>query len=88
MSKHRVCVTQWIEVEVDESKFDAAFMEEFTSNFYSYDTIQEHACHLAQLHARGLADNHDFIEGYGTAKDMGIKFRQIDGDEDYEGTQP
>lgn len=85
MTKHLVVVTQWVEVELDETKFDAVFMKEFTENFYSYYTIPEHACHLAQLHARGLADNLDFIEGYGPAKDMGIRFRVRDGEEDYEG---
>lgn len=85
MSKHRVVVTQVIYVEMDESKFDDAFMGEFTDNFYPYDTIEEHACHLAQLHARGIADDHDFIEGYGPASDMGIKFQHVDGDEEYTG---
>lgn len=85
MSKHVVRVTQWIEVEMDEAKFDAAFMEEFTSHFYPYDTIPEHAQHLAQMFARGVADNGDFIEGYGPAKEMGIAFRHVDGEKEYEG---
>ena len=85
MAKHLVRVTQWVEVDMDEAKFDDAFMEEFTDNFYPYDTIEKHACHLAQLHARGIYFNGDFIEGYGPAADMGISFHIKDGDEDYEG---
>lgn len=83
--KHLVRVTQLVEVEIDEAKFDAEFMKEFTDSFYPYDTIPQHAMHLAQLHARGIADNHDFIEGYGPAKDMGIKFQIVEGGEEYEG---
>ena len=88
MAKHLVRVTQWVEVTMDEAKFDAEFMDEFTTSFFPYDTIEEHACHLAQLHARGVADDRDFIEGYGPAEDMGISFRVTDGEEDYEGEKP
>lgn len=30
---------------------------------------------LAQLHAREICDDDSFIEGYGPAQSMGIKFR-------------
>lgn len=70
-----VAVTQYVEVTIDETKFDEAFMEEFRDSFYkTFDTTDKHIEHLAQLHARGIVDNLDFIEGYGPAKDMGIKF--------------
>jgi hypothetical protein len=82
MRKIIVAVTQTVEITLDEKKFDAAFMEEFRQSFYSYDTIEEHAEHLAQLHARGVVEldcySPAFIEGYGNQRDMGIKARTID----------
>ncbi|MBO9580348.1 MAG: hypothetical protein J7498_05605 [Sphingobium sp.] len=73
MTKFTVDVTQRIEVELDAEKFDDAFMEEFRASFYPFDTIEDHAQHLAQLHARGLVDwLPSFIEGYGPSNDMGI----------------
>jgi hypothetical protein len=76
--KKYITVTQTIEVQVDETKFNQEFMEEFQAIFYPFKTIDEHLKHLAQLYARGLNDNGDFIEGYGYADDMGIKFRNTD----------
>jgi hypothetical protein len=72
--KKLVEVRQWVEVEVDESKFTKHFMKEFRRYFYPFYTIDDHIEHLAQLYARGIADQYNFIEGYGEAKDMGIKF--------------
>lgn len=63
-----------VTVEVDETKFDEEFMAEFRDYMYPFDTIEEHMEHLAQLNARGLADNCSFIEGYGEASEFGIKF--------------
>jgi hypothetical protein len=73
--KKRVFVSQEVEVEVDETKFDEAFMQEFRESFYNFHTLDEHIEHLAQLMGRGLATGYsdDFIEGYGRAKDMGIR---------------
>jgi hypothetical protein len=73
-----VTVTQIVLVTIDESKFDATFMAEFRASFYPFTTVNEHLEHLGQLFARGLADNGDFIEGYGPAKDMGIRFKIVD----------
>lgn len=75
-----VLVTHVIKVTVDESKFDETFMKEFRDNYYNFQTVDEHLEHLAQLYARGMVgDSSDcFIEGYGLAKDMGIKF--VEGD--------
>lgn len=73
-------VTQTVEVELDETKFDADFMQEFRDGFYDFDTIEEHAEHIAQLHARGLFDGgsyDEFIEGYGPSQDMGIRARVV-----------
>lgn len=81
MSKRIVQVTQVIEVETNDAKFDADFMAEFTASFFPYETLDEHAAHLAQLYARGLVAGiylSEFIEGYGPVGEMGIKFRHID----------
>jgi hypothetical protein len=74
-------VAQTIVVTVDETKFTSEFMREFRLHFYPFDTLDKHIEHLAQLHARGLAADHSFIEGYGPAKDMGIRFRTEGGTE-------
>lgn len=75
MTKKKVEVRQTIEVTVDETKFDESFMEDFRRTMYPFQTLDEHIEHLAQLSARGIIFNEDsFIEGYGVAKDMGIKF--------------
>lgn len=84
MATFTVDVTQRIEVNLDETKFDEAFMAEFRESFYSFDSIEEHAEHIAQLQARGIVDlegyfsSREFIEGYGLAKEMGISARVID----------
>lgn len=72
--KRRVTVTQEVTVEIDRKKFNASFMKEFCESFYHFNTLDEHIQHLAQLYCRGLADNGSFIEGYGKAVDMGIRF--------------
>lgn len=78
MATKKVAVGEVIEVTVDESKFDEAFMEDFRRTMYPFRTLDEHIEHLAQLSARGIVFNEDsFIEGYGVAKDMGIKFRDL-----------
>lgn len=77
MAKFTVEVRQIVEVELDEAKFDEAFMEEFLESFYPFMTLVDHAEHIAQLQARGVIDLDfiptQFVEGYGTALDMGIK---------------
>lgn len=70
--KFEVEVTQTVMVELDESKFDDAFMASFRDFFYPFHTVKDHATHLAQLAARGLL-NEDFVEGYGPLAAMGIK---------------
>lgn len=82
----RVEVTQLVEVKLDADKFDEAFMNEFRASFYRFDTIEEHAEHLAQLQARGVCDldsyGGEFVEGYGPSKDMGISAKVIETDVD------
>lgn len=80
MRTFEVEVTQVIRVTLDDTKFDESFMEEFRQSFYDFDTIEQHAEHIAQLCARGLADPNwpnSFIEGYGEAKDMGISSEDV-----------
>jgi hypothetical protein len=72
--KYDVTFTISVELEIDKSKFDEAFMKEFREGFYDFDTLDEHVAHLAQLYLRGINDDRDFIEGYGEAEEMGIKF--------------
>lgn len=79
--KYRVAVTQFVEVELDESKFDDKFMEEFRASFYEFDDIIEHVEHIAQLQARGVIDlerTPEFIGGYGPSNEMGIKARNVE----------
>ena len=77
--KH-VLVTQEVRVRINKTKFTKAFMREFRESFYDFHTLDEHIEHLAQLHARGIADDDSFIEGYGPAADMGIRFKVVDQD--------
>lgn len=78
-------VTQTVRVTLDETKFDETFMQEFRDSFFSFDELEEHVGHIAQLHARGVVDLEgrcptDFVEGYGPANEMGIKAETIDTD--------
>ena len=82
MPTHTVRVEQIIEVSVDETNFTPEFMAEFNRSFYRFGSIRNHVEHLAQLYARGIVDNRSFIEGYGWASEFGIKFRQIDGNQE------
>ncbi len=72
-----MAVTQTVAVTLDESKFNDAFMAEFRESFYPFDTLEEHAEHIAQLQARGVIDVEmapgEFIEGYGPSEEMGIR---------------
>lgn len=77
MTVYQVEVTQLVSVTLDETKFDETFMQEFRDSFYPFMDIEDHAKHIAQLHARGLIDIEgrnptDFVEGYGPANEMGL----------------
>ena len=71
-----------IQVTLDESKFTKEFLADFREHFYPFTSLEQHACHLAQLQARGLIDEpqttNRFIEGYGPANEMGIETVTID----------
>lgn len=77
--KRMVDVTFCVEVEIDESKFDDEFFSQFNSCISDYgDDLEEHMNHLAYQHIYNSLDSNDFIEGYGLASDMGIKFDILD----------
>lgn len=76
MKKYTANVFIKVEIELDETKFDEAFMAEFRESFYQYHELDEHVAHLAQLEARGLLDT--FTEGYGEIDEFAIKARQAD----------
>lgn len=76
MAKFKTLLTFEVEVELDEAKFDEAFLAEFRESFYPFFDVERHVEHIAQLEARGLLD--DFTEGYGPIKDMGIKACTVD----------
>lgn len=83
--KFTVAVTQIVEVELHAKHFDRKFIAEFCKNFYPYKTLQDHAKHIAQLHARGLyggSGRGEFIEGYGPDDEMGIKARIVEQEEE------
>jgi hypothetical protein len=73
----QVIVTQIIEVEVDETKFTEAWMEEWRQSYYSFNTVERHIEHIAQLEARSLL-NEDFTEGYGPLSEMGIQAKVLE----------
>lgn len=81
----KVKVAQWVEVTIDESKFDEKFMSEFRDSFYQFHSIQEHVEHLAQMIARRVYfPESKFIEGYGLVKEMGISFKMLDSETETE----
>ena len=74
MKKFTVEVVQTVEIQIDETKLDEKFMQEFRDSFYQFDTIEDHAEHLGQLACRGLISMYSsFIEGYGPPAEMNIK---------------
>lgn len=81
MKTYEVEVSRIVRVTLDETKFTKEFYDEFTSYIdSSMDSLDTHVEHLAWTFAAGRADDTDFIEGYGPAKDFGIKFQEIDDD--------
>lgn len=50
-------------IEFDENIINKEWMKDFREYFYGFDTLEEHAEHLAQFRAR--FGDQDFIEGYG-----------------------
>jgi hypothetical protein len=71
-TKRIVEVTYHVEVETDDSKFTPEFMKDFRETIFNFETMDEHAEHLAWLAVRERLDE-GFTEGYGPLKDLGIK---------------
>lgn len=75
--KRQIQVTQIIEVELDEKKFTPEFLADFNGSIFDA-SLDDHFEHLAQLYARGIADEFStFIEGYGPPAEMGIKAKAL-----------
>lgn len=76
MLRYQVATHSDFKVEVDETKFTEAFFEEFSQSFFFMDTVQEAVEYLADLFARGMirGEPNEFIEGFGPADAMGIRF--------------
>lgn len=64
MKKFEVTVTREDKyvIEMDEKKFNQKWIEDFQKVYYDFDTLEEHAEHIAQHRARFTQE---FIEGYG-----------------------
>lgn len=82
MTTKTVEVRQTLNITVDETKFTEEWMEEFRSYMYRFRTLDEHIMHIAQCAARFDMNENDFLEGYGILKDMGIKIKFIDQEEE------
>jgi len=63
-----------VRVTVDETKFTPEFMAEFAAAITNYDTVEEHVENLAWLHARGIVEEGDRVEGYGPLDELGVGF--------------
>lgn len=76
MERYQIAVHTDFKIEVDESKFTEEFFEEFSQSFFFMDTVQEAVEYLADLFARGMirGEPNEFIEGFGRADEMGIRF--------------
>jgi hypothetical protein len=72
--KKLVEVVQMVEVDIPDSLLTEKFMAEFRKDFYEFDTQDAHFKHIGQLAARGIIHSSSFIEGYGPADKIGIKF--------------
>ncbi|HDX9549366.1 TPA: hypothetical protein ROX86_001859 [Bacillus thuringiensis] len=55
-------------IEIDESKMDVTWLENFKNNFYSIEDLKGHADMIAQYRARF---GHECIEGYGIPLENG-----------------
>lgn len=64
MKKFKVKVERVDEyvIEFDENVINKEFIDSFKEYFYDFDTLEEHAEHIAQFRARF---GERFIEGYG-----------------------
>lgn len=82
MKKFKCFVTREDEyiIELDENVINEEWMKDFRDYFYSFDTLEEHAEHIAQFRAR--FGDHSFIEGYGVPLVNGKDPRWVMADDD------
>ena len=85
--------TTSVSVSLKEEAFDDAFMNEFRAAFFNFNSLYDHAAHIAQMAVRGLVEpfsfgSSQFIEGYGRIDDFvssisisGVELDPIIGDE-------
>lgn len=80
--KIEVRLIRTVSIEVDDAKFDEAFMEEFRKSFFPFKSLDDHLRHLACIVADRSygTEPKEFIEGYGTLEEMGISGRILDED--------
>lgn len=84
--RFEVTIKRIVDVEVDETKFDAQFYNEFSQTFWRMRNLNGHMEHIACVSA-GSDENFSlerFIEGYGPCKDMGITTMIVDDDMEVE----
>ena len=77
MKDFKVIVTSEVYVSIDETKWSDENLKSWAEVFYPFLDLKDHAKHIAQLAARGLASDDQFVEGYGVIKEAGITV-QID----------
>jgi len=53
------------EIEIDDEVINEEYMKEFRDNFWDYETLKEHAGHLAEQKSRF---GEGFMEGYGVVR--------------------
>lgn len=80
-------VRQRVRVKLDASKFTDEFQAEFRRHFFPLYGLEDHAEHLAQLVARGVAELNadlpkEFVEGYGPIGEMGISAEVVECEEE------
>ncbi|SDR07983.1 hypothetical protein [Pseudovibrio sp. Tun.PSC04-5.I4] len=75
MARYRVELKSTILIDIDESKFTEEFMEQYRELIDpSFREVRDHAGLLAEFALGGIAENGDFVEGYGDLNQQGIKF--------------
>lgn len=74
MKTFEVEVTNVVSVTLDETKFDAEFMQEFSRYMFYVDSLEDIAKHIAYNFAANGADY--FVEGVGHLEEMGVLIRE------------
>lgn len=70
-----ILVTMAVKVALDETKFTPEWIEDFERYMYPIGDVEGARRDLARLYLSGLAHN-DFVEGYGSLKELGVEFSQ------------